>query len=77
MKTNRKRNNHMNKMRLMIVALGSLALRNANAADEPVTPSPYEVVWDTPSADYNGTMPLGNGEIALNAWIEPSGDLRF
>ena len=77
MKTNRKRNNHMNKMRLMIVALGSLALGNANAADEPVTPSPYEVVWDTPSADYNGTMPLGNGEIALNAWIEPSGDLRF
>jgi len=67
----------MNKMRLMIVALGSLALGNANAADEPVTPSPYEVVWDTPSADYNGTMPLGNGEIALNAWIEPSGDLRF
>ena len=22
-------------------------------------------------------MPLGNGEIALNAWIEPSGDLGF
>jgi hypothetical protein len=22
-------------------------------------------------------MPLGNGEVALNAWIEPSGDLRF
>jgi hypothetical protein len=22
-------------------------------------------------------LPLGNGEIALNAWIEPSGDLRF
>ena len=35
------------------------------------------VVWDTPSADSNGTMPLGNGEVALNAWIEPSGDLRF
>ena len=62
---------------MIIVALGMLALCNANAADEPVTPSPYEVVWDTPSADYNGTMPLGNGEIALNAWIEPSGDLRF
>ena len=61
----------------IIVALGMLALCNLNAADEPVTPSPYEVVWDTPSADYNGTMPLGNGEIALNAWIEPSGDLRF
>mgnify|MGYP007044036191 CR=1 FL=1 len=31
-------------MRLMIVALGSLALGGARAADEPVTPSPYEVV---------------------------------
>ena len=62
---------------MMIVALGSLALGGANAADEPVTPSPYEVVWDSPSPDSNGTMPLGNGEIAVNAWIEPSGDLRF
>jgi len=35
------------------------------------------MVWDLPSPNYNGTMPLGNGEIALNAWIEPSGDLRF
>jgi len=35
------------------------------------------VVWDSPSADYNGSMPLGNGEVAVNAWVEPSGDLRF
>jgi len=41
------------------------------------TPSFYEVVWDSPSKDTDGTMPLGNGEVALNAWIEPSGDLRF
>ena len=67
----------MKKAKMMIVALGSLALCGANAADEPVTPSPYEVVWDSPSPNCNGTMPLGNGEIALNAWIEPSGDLRF
>ncbi|MGC9085820.1 MAG: DUF5703 domain-containing protein [Thermoproteota archaeon] len=39
--------------------------------------NPYEVIWDTPSEDYNGTVPLGNGEVALNAWVEPSGDLRF
>ena len=44
---------------------------------ENTAASPYEVVWLTPSEDYNGTMPLGNGEVALNAWIEPSGDLRF
>jgi len=45
--------------------------------EQEKTMSPYEVIWDSPSADSNGTMPLGNGEIALNAWIEPSGDLRF
>ena len=37
----------------------------------------YNVVWDTPSADAAGSMPLGNGEIGLNAWVEPSGDLLF
>ena len=37
----------------------------------------YNIVWDSPSADSAGSMPLGNGEIALNAWVEPSGDLLF
>jgi hypothetical protein len=37
----------------------------------------YNVVWDSPSTDSAGSMPLGNGEIALNAWVEPSGDLLF
>jgi len=35
----------------------------------------YNVVWDSPSADYNGSMPLGNGDIGLNVWVEGSGDL--
>ena len=67
----------MKTMNVIWVALGSMAFCAASPAAEPVGPSPYEVAWDTPSADSNGTMPLGNGEIALNAWIEPSGDLRF
>ena len=50
---------------------------SALAAGPQTQPSPYEVTWDSPSADSNGTMPLGNGEVAVNAWIEPSGDLRF
>ena len=37
----------------------------------------YNVVWDSPSKDYNGSMPIGNGDIALNAWLEESGDLLF
>ena len=58
---------------LLVAWFNGLAL----AADSSSQPSPYEVTWDSPSADSNGTMPLGNGEVAINAWIEPSGDLRF
>jgi HEAT repeat protein len=37
----------------------------------------FDVIWDSPSKDEHGSMPLGNGDISLNAWIEPSGDLVF
>ena len=37
----------------------------------------YNVVWDSPSSDYNGSMPLGNGDISLNAWVDPNGNLNF
>lgn len=40
-------------------------------------PDAYNIVWDSPSANSNGSMPLGNGDIALNAWVEPSGALVF
>ena len=39
--------------------------------------TPYDVTWVSPSPNASGSMPLGNGDIALNAWVEPSGDLRF
>jgi len=35
----------------------------------------YNVVWDSPSRDASGSMPLGNGDIALNIWVEAGGDL--
>ena len=38
-------------------------------------PAPVEVTWDSPSPDATGSMPLGNGDVALNAWVEPAGDL--
>ncbi len=37
----------------------------------------YNVVWTTPSKDASGSMPLGNGEVGLNAWVEENGDLVF
>lgn len=77
--------NMMMKLRSVLLFLVLLILGNAvgtarpeaRAAVATVGSSPYEVVWDSPSEDCTGTMPLGNGEVALNAWIEPSGDLRF
>jgi hypothetical protein len=48
----------------------------------PLTASPagldaFNVVWDSPSANHHGSMPLGNGDIALNAWMTKDGDLQF
>ncbi|MFZ2657488.1 MAG: DUF5703 domain-containing protein, partial [Victivallales bacterium] len=33
------------------------------------------VVWTTPSKDHNGSMPIGNGDIGMNVWVEQNGDL--
>jgi len=53
--------------------------KNAPAGEEGIARlADYNVVWDSPSKDYNGSMPIGNGDIALNAWVEEeSGDLLF
>lgn len=58
--------------------LGLLALWMTIApAAEPTPLDSSNVVWDTPSPDASGSMPLGNGHIGLNAWVEPSGDVLF
>ncbi|MGC9004290.1 MAG: DUF5703 domain-containing protein [bacterium] len=37
----------------------------------------YNVVWDSPSQNALGSMPLGNGDITLNLWVEEDSDLFF
>ena len=37
----------------------------------------YNVTWDSPSKDCSGSMPIGNGNIGLNVWVEENGDLLF
>ena len=39
--------------------------------------TPYNVVWDSPSKDAHGSMPLGNGDVGINAWVDEKGDLVF
>ena len=50
------------------------------------TPAPKKVVnslddcnmlWDSPSTDSFGSMPLGNGDVGANVWVEDNGDLLF
>ena len=37
----------------------------------------HHVVWNSPSQDMHGSMPIGNGDLAANFWVEPTGDLVF
>ena len=45
------------------------------AGSEAAWPDSYDVEWQSPSEDCRGSMPLGNGEVAINAWIEKDGSL--
>ena len=51
---------------------------------KPVTPpgidtllDSYNVKWDTPGPTSAQSMPIGNGDIGLNVWVEQNGDLAF
>lgn len=35
------------------------------------------VIWNEPGKSSSDSMPLGNGDIGLNVWTEPNGDLLF
>ncbi len=39
--------------------------------------SQFNVTWNTPSENSFGSMPLGNGDVGLNVWVEKNGDLLF
>lgn len=57
--------------------MGASLLLVAVAACSASSPETYNIVWATPSADSSGSMPLGNGDIGINVWMEPNGDLCF
>lgn len=49
----------------------------AEEAAKVTAPEDCHVVWTTPSADSFGSMPLGNGDVGANVWVETNGDLVF
>jgi hypothetical protein len=36
-----------------------------------------DVIWNTPGKNSSDSMPLGNGELGINLWVEENGDLLF
>lgn len=50
--------------------------RGADAGFDPVVAlQSYDVVWDSPSANSDGSMPIGNGDFAANVWANRDGDV--
>lgn len=37
----------------------------------------YNVIWDSPGMDHYASIPVGNGDIGLNVWVEENGDICF
>ena len=62
-------------MKLLNLLLAACLLPLAHAVSLPTLDSD-NVVWDSPSQDVNGTMPIGNGDIGANVWVQ-DGDLLF
>ncbi|MCX6998122.1 MAG: DUF5703 domain-containing protein [Kiritimatiellaeota bacterium] len=69
----------MNKQLMLGLALlgGGQVLAGAPAVDPLTNLDRCNVVWTSPSQNAHGSMPLGNGDLGINAWVEPSGDLVF
>ena len=61
----------------LISLLAATTPARANATPVLEQLSAHNVVWDSPSQDMHGSMPIGNGDLAANFWVEPSGDLVF
>ncbi|MGJ7032456.1 DUF5703 domain-containing protein [Niabella hirudinis] len=54
----------------------SLILLKPSAAQQSSV-SNYNLRWTTPGINSKGSMPVGNGDIGANVWVEANGDLVF
>ena len=61
---------------MAFLATAGYLLSYCTGSDVPGV-SDYNVVWDSPSENAAGSMPIGNGEVGANFWVEPSGDMVF
>ncbi|HXB32774.1 MAG TPA: DUF5703 domain-containing protein [Puia sp.] len=50
---------------------------SSSASAVPTLPDRYNVTFNEPGPGSAASMPLGNGDIGLNVWVDPGGDLLF
>lgn len=71
---------------LTILLGGFLLFQPASASEKSSPPDtlkpggqndPYRVTWNEPAQSWDENVPLGNGEIGLNAWVNEKGELEF
>ncbi len=62
-------------MRLYILFIAASV--SFNVVAQKSTLADYDITWKTPGLNSQGSMPLGNGDIGINAWVERNGDLLF
>jgi hypothetical protein len=55
--------------------LAAASVARGAPAEAPRALDDCNVVFDTPSANASGAVPIGNGEVGASVWIEPNGDV--
>jgi alpha-L-fucosidase 2 len=67
----------MKKICILLLIANVLFLNACNRSEQGNLIEKYNISWDSPSKDCSGSMPLGNGDIGINVWVEENGDLFF
>ncbi|MEI6175345.1 MAG: DUF5703 domain-containing protein [Verrucomicrobiota bacterium] len=61
----------------LTLLLFSFSVSEALQAEDTNPISINDVIWTTPGKNSSDSMPLGNGELGINLWVEENGDLLF
>jgi len=57
--------------------LGILLLLNAIGGKAQNNIAPYNVSWTSQSLNSSGSMPMGNGDIGANLWVDQNSPKRW
>ena len=67
----------MKKRTVVLLILSILVLIESKTYSQVANLEKYNVIWDSPGMNSSGSMPIGNGDIGTNLWVEENGDLVF